>query len=207
MPEKLAFTLVVLAAAAAPGFAHQPRLVGTRPFTEVQKPEISQAFYGRLDHSPHLYRIRSDRPFNLYINTLVPDLPNIEKDVSAEIFKDRDAAENSIKKLDGPSFLWTAFFEPFGGDAYFRGPEYEETVGPGTYWIRVTSPDNAGKYVLAVGKKESFSPGEMLRTIALLPRLKKEFFEKSPLTGFWNLTGAFLLVVIGGFGGLAALFF
>ena len=208
LQKKSALALVLAAAAAAgTAYAHQPRLVGTRPFTEVRKPEISQAFYGRLDNSPHLYRIRSDKPFKLYVNTLVPDLPNIDKDVSAEIFKDKDTPENLIRRLDGPSFAWKPFFEPFGGDHYFLGPEFEENVPAGTYWVRVTSADNAGKYALAIGKKESFPPGEILKTIALLPRLKKEFFEKSPLTAFWNLSGAFLLLVVGGTGGLAALFF
>jgi len=198
---------ILLVLSAWPALAHQPRWVGTRPFTEVEKPEISQAFYGRLDRSPHLFRIRSEVPFRLYVNVLVPDLPAIDKDVSAEIFRESDAPQNSILKLDGPSFAWKPFFEPFAGDRYFMGPEWEREVEAGTYWIRVTSPDNAGKYVLAVGKKESFPPGEILKTIALLPKLKKDFFEKSPLTAFWNLSGAFLLVVAGGVAGLAALFF
>jgi hypothetical protein len=77
----------------------------------------------------------------------------------------------------------------------------------GTYVVVVTSSDNAGKYALAVGKKESFPIGEIIRTIGVLPRLKKEFFGKSPLTAFFNLSGAFLVLVAGGIAGLGALFF
>ncbi|MBM3295914.1 MAG: hypothetical protein FJY82_15575 [Candidatus Aminicenantes bacterium] len=152
-------------------------------------------------------RIRSEAPFRLYVNVLVPDLAGIDKDVSAEIFRENEELGNSILKLDGPSFSWKPFFEPFAGDRYFMGPEEDRDIEAGTYWIRVTSPDNAGKYVLAVGKKESFPPGKILKTIALLPKLKKDFFEKSPFTAFWNLSGAFLLAVAGGIAGRAALFF
>jgi len=42
----------------------------------------------------------------------------------------------------------------------------------GAYTVVVTSPDNAGKSVLAVGKIEKFPPKEMARTIVALPKLK-----------------------------------
>jgi hypothetical protein len=199
---------VVLFALFAAGtvFAHQPRLVGDRPSIEVRDPEISQAFYARLAGNPQTYYIRSEAPLRLYVNLLVPDIPGIETDYEAVIARETEGAGEVLARLDGKAYAWRPFFEPFGGDRYKLGPEFDEQVPAGSYTVVVSSPDNAGKYVLAVGKIEKFPPKEMVRTIVALPKLKK-YFGKSPWTAFFNLSGAFLLVTVGAVAGLAALFF
>ena len=199
-----AFALFVLAAGAA--FAHQPRLVEDRPSIIVRDPEISQAFYARLAGNPQTYYIRSGDPLRLYVNLLVPDIPGIETDYEAAIFREKDGQEKLLARLDGKEHAWRPFYEPFGGDRYLIGPEYDEQVPAGDYTVVVTSLDNTGKYVLAVGKIEKFPPKEMARTIVALPKLKR-YFGKSPWTAFFNLSGAFLLVAVGAVAGLAALFF
>jgi len=186
--------------------AHQPRLVGDKPSTEVRDPEISQAFYARLAGNPQSYYIRSEIPLRLYVNLLVPDLTGIETDFEAVIYRETETPEGVLTLMDGKAFAWRPFFEPFGGDHYLVGPEYEEEVPAGSYVVVVSSPDNQGKYVLAVGKTEKFPLGEMARTLVTLPKLKK-YFGKSPLTAYFNLSGVFLLLVGGAVGGLAALFF
>jgi hypothetical protein len=62
----------------------------------------------------------------------------------------------------------------------------------GSYEIHVSSPDNQGKYVLAVGAVEAFPLPELIKTYAVLPRLKSEFFEKSPFSAYNNIMGIFL---------------
>lgn len=197
--------MVLLAAGA--GLAHQPRLVGDKPSIEVKNPEISQAFYARLSGGAQSYYIRSAESFHLYLNLLVADQPGSDTDYRAVVYRGSDAPDNVLARLDGRAAPWRKFFEPFGGDRYLLGPELDRDVSAGTYVVVVTSPDNQGRYALAVGKKESFPIGEIVRTIGVLPRLKSEFFGKSPLTGFFNLSGAFLLLVAGGAAGLALLFF
>jgi hypothetical protein len=197
----LMFLLVAVTA-----FAHQPRLVDDRPSIEVRAPEISQAFYARLAGNPQTYYIRSEVPLRLYVNILVPDIPGIDTDYEAVISKETEGGEEILARLDGKAYEWRPFFEPFGGDHYKLGPEYDEPVPAGTYFVVITSPDNQGKYVLAVGKIEKFPPGEMARTIIALPKLKR-YFDKSPWTAYFNLSGAFLLLVAGAIVGLAALFF
>jgi hypothetical protein len=206
-PSVAAAVLLLLLLAAAPALAHQPRLVGSKPSVEVRNPEVSQAFYARLEGGPQSYYIRSDKPLRLYLNLLVADQPGIDTDYRAVLYRGDVAPDNVIARLDGPGFAWKPFYEPFGGDHYLLGPELDQDMPAGTYVVVVTSSDNAGKYALAVGKKESFPIGEIIRTIGVLPRLKKEFFGKSPLTGFFNLSGAFLVLVAGGIAGLGALFF
>ena len=177
-------------------FAHQPRLVENEDYIVVQNPEISQAFYAELKGKPQTYEINSDKDFVLYANILVPDISGIEKNVSFEIYK-TEAKKNDLllRRLDGENFEWTSYYEEFAGDNYFKGPEFKEDVVSGKYLIKVSSPDNLGKYVLAIGDIESFTPKETLKTIKDLPKLKK-YFDKSPLLMFCNLIGLFLLAAL-----------
>lgn len=173
--------------------AHQPRvgLEGTidNPI-QVEKPEISKAYYGALEGSPEYYEINYDKDFLLYLNILAPDIEGAKTDFIVEVLKNDEV----IFTLDDNN--WGEFYEPFGGDNYLMGPELEEQVNAGTYLIKVSNPDNLGKYSLAVGKIESFPHTEILKTIIALPKIKKDFFNKSPLTAYFNLLGLFLLILL-----------
>lgn len=172
--------------------AHQPRLVGDETEIIVILPEISKAYYGNLTGKPVIYNIEATEAFRLYVNILVPDLEGIEKDVSVKIMKQGAV----ISHLDGSSHDWKRFHEPFAGDDYYQGPEYVNSQEPGSYKIQVYSPDNQGKYVLAIGDVEAFPFGELIKTYLVLPRLKSEFFGKSPLTAYSNIMGIFMGVVL-----------
>ncbi len=188
--------LVCLLLAAGPtALAHLPRLVTEDQAVEVQNPEVSQAFYARLRGNPAVYEIRAPGKFLLYVNLLVPDLPGIDTEISARvILVGEEKDEELISLLDGENSRWEPFFEPFAGDRYLMGPEFEKIVPSGHYRIEVFSPHNTGRYVLAVGKREEFTLAETLHTIKTLPALKRDFFGKSPLTAFFNLVGLFMLI-------------
>lgn len=191
-----AAALSFLALFFAPFFvlAHQPRITEGR-LTEVPDPEISKAYYGELAGEPDTYIIAADEPFDLYVNVLVPDIAGQKKDVSAVVLKD----DAEIALLDGPAFEWVRFYEPFGADTYWMGPEYEARAAAGTYEIRVWSSNNDSKYALAIGKIEAFDGAETLNALTTIPALKQGFFEKSPI-GFiaspfgWGLIIAMYLL-------------
>jgi hypothetical protein len=166
----------VIAIFSSVALAHQPNLVGRRTLIRVDEPEVSKAYYGELTGRPAVYEIRAPAPFTLYVNILVPDLPGIGTDLVAEVSRDGEM----VAVLDGRGFTWTKFHEPFAGDDYLMGPEFRSAVGAGTYRIRVTNGRRVGKYVLAVGEAERFPPKVILRTLVDLPKLKRDFFEKSP---------------------------
>ena len=174
--------------------AHQPRYVFNQGDVNnpiiVEKPEISKAYYGKLNGQPNYYKIQNEKDFNLYLNILAADLKTSRTDFKVEVIKD----SQTVFELEGDK--WERFFEEFGGDSYLRGPEFEKQVTGGTYDIKVSNPDNQGRYCLAVGDIESFPPGEIINTILVLPKIKKDFFDKSPLTAFFNLVGLFLLIII-----------
>lgn len=183
-------------------FAHQPRLVKESQI-EVENPTVSKAYYAELTGEPDIYTIKSTEAFDLYIGILVPAIEGIDKDVSAEILKDGE----KLYFLDGENFEWHEWFEPFSGDDYFYGPELKNpnSTGPhpsginveaGTYEVHITSPDNKGKYVMAIGEKEEFPIDEITNVLFILPELKSDYFEKSIFSAYYNLSGAFFLFII-----------
>ena len=53
--------------------SHQPRIV-SEEMTQIENPEVSQAFYAELKGKSDYYQIESEEPFKLYVGILVPDL-------------------------------------------------------------------------------------------------------------------------------------
>jgi len=171
--------------------AHQPRIVKESP-TVVTSPVISKAYYGTLGGAPAVYTITSDKAFALYVGVLVPDISGQKKDVSATISKDGE----QLALLDSTNFEWKKFFEPFGHDTYFQGPEYRAQADAGTYEIRVTSAQNDSKYSLAVGEIEAFDFKEGMNALTLIPQLKKDFFNKSPVDFIFSPFGWGLILIM-----------
>jgi hypothetical protein len=178
--------------------AHQPKLTFDRasspgaPFV-VTKPEISQAFYGRLKGASDYYLIESSVPFHLYLNILSPAIEGARQDYSVEL--------NGQRVIDAAGG-WQKYYEPFAGDTYWKGPEYEKDAGPGRYAVTVSNPGDTGKYVLAVGQAESFTPAESWETLLQLPKLKTGYFQKPFLAVFEGIIGKFLLAVMLIFSGI-----
>lgn len=187
----LALSIFVLFLAPISVWAHQPRIVESR-ITHVADPEISKAYYGQLSDEPDMYIIEASESFDLYVNILVPDIAGQKKDVSAMVL--RDGVE--IAFLDGPRFDWDRFYEPFGADTYWMGPEYKARVEAGTYEIRVSSSNNDSKYSLAIGESEVFDFKEIANVFTIIPELKKHFFNESPMGFIASPFGWGLVVVM-----------
>lgn len=175
--------------------AHQPRIdVGTNTTVSnpiiVENPEISQAFYGNLKGNPDYYQITSDKPFELYLNLLVPTSPGLGGSLPS--LQVTDSSEKIILTLNGTTSTWTPYFEEFGGDYYLKGPEATRNVPAGTYNIKVFNANNQGKYSLAIGKIEAFPADESLKAIINLPILKEQFFGKSVTVLFLEFFGIIL---------------
>ncbi len=180
-------------------WAHQPRITESR-LTEVPSPEISKAYYGKLTGEPDVYVIKAVQDFDLYVNVLVPDIAGQKKDVSAVVVKNGNIAQ-PLAVLEGINFEWQKFYEPFGADTYWMGPEYQARAEAGTYEIRVWSSNNDSKYSLAIGEIEAFDGKEGLNALTIIPELKKNFFDKSPI-GFirspfgWGLIVAMYVLAL-----------
>lgn len=168
--------LVIGLALFLPGkvFAHQPVFINAQTKIEVRDPTISKAYYGELVERPAYFLINQDKPFTLYVGILLPKIEGIAKDFSAIVYKD----SRPYAYLYASKSKWEEFYEPYGGDWYYQGPEYRKEVPAGTYLIKVYNPKNEGKYVVAIGE-ESFPLKAVLNTIKIMPSLKLNFFKES----------------------------
>ena len=180
--------------------AHQPRLVEMEKIN-VTEPEISKAYYGNPSGKPHIYTISTSSPIDLYVNILVPFIEGPGKNVTVKIFK----GEQPLKILSPKKNDWKEFFEPFGQSMYWKGPEFKVRADAGKYKIHVQSTEKSIRYVLATGEIEAFGGPESLRAILLIPELKKNFFEESPLSfilsplGWGYVLLLQVLVILAGF--------
>src|SRR3989339_136802 len=211
MKNKIFIFLVVLLflGIAGFGYAYLPRIV----YTElgdiiVEKPEDLQFFYDELNEKPRNYFINSEVEFNLYINILVPASTNQNGRYSANIFLVKDGVEEKIAFVDGQTdFVWQEYYDEFGRDYYYKGPELEKKLSAGNYKIEIFSYTNKGKYVLDIGKNETFliprSFGEVVPILAegtraywIFPQLKMQFFKTSVLELLFTLFGFILIGII-----------
>lgn len=184
-------------------FAHQPRLVD-QPNVTVVAPEISKAYYGELTGQRQEYRISSKVPFDLYMNILVPDIKGQSRDFSVSVIRLNSPDSKFYAKLDGMNFEWTRFWEPYGADWYWKGPEVRMKAEAGDYEILVQNSTNRGKYALAIGETEAFDAKETWNALKVIPILKHDFFEESPINfilspfGWGYILATYVLVLIVG---------
>jgi len=160
-----------------PVLAHQPRVVESNEIIVVD-PDISKAYYGTLTGEPHVYTISASEPFELYVGILMPYDEQVEKDVIAEIKRNGQL----LASIGGGDAQWEMMFEFFGQSSYWDGGEYKEGVDAGEYTISVSSTYNDSKYSLAIGETEAFDSIETVNALKLIPELKRDFFNESPIS-------------------------
>lgn len=159
--------------------AHQPRIV-ERENVYVTDPEISKVYYGKLKGEPVYFKISAEKRFVLYLNILVPDIPDQDKDLSFAIIKNGDV-KRTVAVLDGSNFEWKKFWEEFGRDNYWQGPEYRAYADAGEYEVMVWSSDNDSKYAFAIGGNEAITFAEAVNALLIIPEIKRDFFNESPI--------------------------
>jgi hypothetical protein len=195
---KILFFLLIFFSSALFAEAHVPVLVSQdslKDITHIEDPTLSQAFYGQLDGIPHTYEIVATESFKLFTQILVPDIDSSENIISGIVIKlpEERGRVTEVSRLPSKDASWESQYEPFGGDTYRQGPQFETELGPGKYRIEVHTPDNQEKYVLVVGKREEMTLGYF----EFLGRLieVKRFFEKSPIR---IVESPFVYVPVGG---------
>ncbi len=189
--------LMVFSVLVSVSIAHIPEIViEDRDYAEdpiiVKEPEISYAYYGKLQGSPQLYKIESDKQFHLYVSLLVPYVGQEEvSDVEFHIWKDDEKIVMMHEYQN-----WTKWYEEYGGDWYLQGPTYEADVEAGTYIIEVHSDTNSEDYSLAIGKIERFGAKEILWTIIVLPLMKAIFWGNYILIAIYLIIIAAIISII-----------
>lgn len=185
--------LLALMASVHTASAHNPEYVDTQSAIAIPDPDTSRAYYGELAGTPAVYTISSTQDFSLYLNILSPYLSDARKDFTVTI---TNASGTTIASLNAPVSERPKWYEEFAGDAYWKGPEFKETVPAGTYTILVSNPGNTGKYVLAPGEAEVFTLAGAPSTIYQLYLVKTHFFDKPWYSIFHGILGKALLGLV-----------
>ena len=149
---------------------------------EIEDPEISKAIYSTLSGDPHFYRIQSEEDFDFYSGILaakIGDCP-LESKFSFEVL---DSDFHTIYLADGENFEWTPWYEEYGKQWYWNGPEIGQNFASnkvfkaGTYYIKVFNNTNTGQYVMAVGDIEKFSLTDIVGLIFSIGDIEDEFWD------------------------------
>lgn len=165
-------------------FAHQPRIVDSEKIN-VTKPEVSKAYYAKLSGKPHTYIISVNSAIDLYVNVLFPYKEGHKKNITVKVFR----GDQSLGELSSGEVDWKKFFEPFGQSMYWQGPELKKNVDAGKYEILVQSKEKNLRYVLAIGETEDWNGIDIIKAILLIPELKRNFFEESPISFIFSPLG------------------
>ena len=149
---------------------------------EIEDPEISKAIYSTLSGDPHFYRIQSEEDFDFYSGILAAKIGDcaLESKFSFEVL---DSDFHLLYLADGENFEWTPWYEEYGKQWYWNGPEIGQNFASnkvfkaGTYYIKVFNDTNTGQYILAVGDIEKFSLTDIVGLFFSMGEIENAFWE------------------------------
>jgi len=184
---KKIISAIILLSFLTQAYAHKPVLNGESKYPadapyEIEDPEISKAIYSTLTGDPHYYRIQSDIDFDFYAGILAAKVGECTLD-SKFSFEVLDSKFEKIYVADGENFNWTPWYEEYGKQWYWNGPEIgenflsTEVFKAGTYYIRVFNNSNIGQYIVAVGDIEKFSFTDIIGLIFSMGDIEDEFWN------------------------------
>ena len=186
---KKILTFVALLIFSSYSIAHKPVMNENSSYPadapyEIEEPEISKAIYSTLTGEPHFYRIESETDFNFYAGILAAKIGEctLEEKFSFEVL---DSDFHPLFMADGENFEWTPWYEEYGKQWYWNGPEVgknflsDRVFKAGTYYIRVFNNSNTGQYIIAVGDIEKFSFTDIVGLIFSMGKIEDEFWNPS----------------------------
>ena len=159
--------------------AHQPKLIKYSPDENnpyiISDPEISKAFYGKLNGQSHWYKIDSNKSFLFYAGILTPE----NKEFNYVSIKVLNQNKEILYEANGKDFEWKLWYEPYARDNYWKGPEIGNPtnkefmtsfeIPADKYYIVVYNEKNIGHYSLAVGEAEFFGSDIWQKTLTWIP--------------------------------------
>jgi hypothetical protein len=83
-------------------------------------PGSLNAYYGALHGEPGVFIVEAQSSWNLYLEILVPDLPDAQKNKSVRVELEKDGKRRVIIESIGENYAWKPFFEEFGGTTTSR---------------------------------------------------------------------------------------
>jgi hypothetical protein len=122
------------------------------------EPEQQQIFLGELDNAPEMYEIKSKTDFTLTAEIRSIPGETAKPDFSGIIVRQKEVlGVEEVARMKATDSAWTPVRDKVTGLVYQSGPFFSQKVKAGTYHIEVSTPNNAGKYMLVVGDKDDGS--------------------------------------------------
>jgi len=188
-PMKKSLSLILILIFCTQALAHKPVFNENSSYPpgapyEIEDPEISKAIYSILSGDAHFYRIESDKDFDFYAGILAAKIGEcaLEEKFSFEVL---DSEFHLIYLADGENFEWTPWYEEYGKQWYWNGPEIGQSFASnkvfkaGTYYIKVFNDTNTGQYILAVGDIEKFSLTDIVGLVFSMGKIEDKFWDPS----------------------------
>lgn len=145
----------------APVFAFSPEV------TEIERPyetidlegdtELTQEFLGELLDYPVMYEIEAEEAFLLRVAVRQPVLGSAEPvpfSLIAIRQNDRGGGVKEVARLNPKPEDWSRRKSSAIGMTFWETEPLEAEVGPGTYRVEISTPNNEGKYLLTIGTAE-----------------------------------------------------
>jgi hypothetical protein len=139
-------------------------------------------YYSELEGFPHTYILNLTDATYVGAHVLVPDIEESKNNMSGLIVERVERGRvREVARLRPAEALWEEYFDSTTRDTYRRGSSYGASLEPGEYIVEVSTPDNYGKYVLALSAEPELDLGGYIKGVATIARIK-EFFGKSQLS-------------------------
>lgn len=177
----LVFLFAALVVASPTAVAYEPVLNTTtipyEPFLIDSDIVAKSEYLGELTGDPHMYEftIGADTTLTLKLAQLPADTP-----VPFSLIAVRQNLQNAgvveVGRQRAQDISWTKEGYSSLGFSLLESPVFTADIGPGTYRVEVSTPENMGKYMLVVGTEE-VSRG-YFRTLGDI-RTIQAFFDKS----------------------------
>lgn len=160
----------------------------------------SQAEYlGELAGDPHMYEftIGANAKLKLQLSQL-----KMEEPISLSLIAIKQNNQNSgvseVGRLYYKDIKWEPARDSILGLSFLNSQFFEAEIGPGTYRVEVSTPENIGAYMLTIGDKK-VSPG-YFKTLADIRTVQKSFgksiFSMLKSTYVYYPLGIILLIVL-----------
>jgi hypothetical protein len=121
----------------------------------IEKPHISQEFFGRLDDYPHTFTFDVEEPLVFRAAIAIHDAADQKNDASIILVKKERRGVSEVGRTHSKESEWNEAYEPLWAETFRSGGSIESSLEPGTYILEVSAPNNDAAYQLSIGDTTS----------------------------------------------------
>ncbi len=142
--------------------------------------EQEQLYLGELVGDPHMYEVTlaGQKPLIVTILQRADGIEPLALNLIVVRSNDNNRGVTEIGRVKGKEVIWQPFYDPVLGFKFWRSEAVSFDLQSGVYRFEVSTADNQGKYMLAIGNNPAES-GYFTKLGEI--RLVQNFFDVSVL--------------------------